>query len=274
LAEFLKNIKFRYLELANIRQFDEYSCVTDAVIMLKDILRLPDPLAAIFEKNRDLKLDKKMVKTITQKELDGLPNIINRLPEDLLKTAQNKKFLKDSDPNFQKILKTTKDQALTLDEKRQKHQIAKARIEIPKTPDRAQYVKDVKDANLFLYQKSKKYAEVICQYLELSEVNPGKSLEDIMDLILERERLKKAPEAAVAGGGGGEYMPQDEEMVGEMLDIEQSAAKGGKSGNISPEFSESFEAKDDDREKTPLPTPEQPLARRASGSSDKSDKSR
>lgn len=126
------------------RQADIYSCVTDAFVILKDLLRAD--LNIIF--NNKIELRPEIYKAFSEQV------IVFRMPELLLKTTQVSSYLEDSMANLNMII--GKNQK-TLEQKRKENTLIQYSYYYDSTVV-------VKSYNRFAVNKTKKYLQIIEQY--------------------------------------------------------------------------------------------------------------
>jgi hypothetical protein len=135
------------------RQADVGSCITDAIVILKDALRIPN-LSEIIE-------SKSFEHKEPEKPNDGRPKLelgealkqqnfrLFRMPEELLKTAQVSKFVDEAEPDFNKII-TKGDETL-----KQKRDQFRTTVSLNKRPEVEVGI------NRFLKDKGEKFADLL-----------------------------------------------------------------------------------------------------------------
>lgn len=147
---------FKFFLNDGTRQRDGISCTTDSILILKDALRIENLVETVKSKMSDGsttdKSDKSIREMLTMSRFPLPKEFFFSMPEDLLKTTQRETFIKDAKPDMSRLLTTTKDGKKTLTEKMAQHRVTLERYREP--------------TNLYLVEKSYKFARIICDHLK------------------------------------------------------------------------------------------------------------
>ena len=148
------------------RQADGTSCITDAICILKDALRM-EGLGSYLMQTKAVEDDAKKDETREAPRLffaTSKPDnfTVFRMPEELLKTAQREDFIEKSEADRKKMITKSND---TLDQKRYKDRATVAFNGKPFEPT---------GINRYLHEKSKRHAEYLDKILRgQGNDNPG-----------------------------------------------------------------------------------------------------
>lgn len=153
LSPSLANKNFKFFLNEGVRQRDGISCTTDSILILKDALRIENLVETVKSKMSDgSTVDKSILEMLRTSKFPLPEKLFFSMPEDLLKTAQRKTFITNVKPNMSRLLTTTKGGGKTLTEKMAQHRVT---LEGYREP-----------TNLYLVEKSYKFARIICDRLE------------------------------------------------------------------------------------------------------------
>lgn len=153
LASSLADKNFKFFLNEGIRQRDGISCTTDSILILKDALRIENLVETVKSKMSDgSTIDKSMREVLKVSRFPLPKEFFFSMPEDLLKTAQRKAFVDGAHPKEDELLTTTKGESKTFEQKMAQHRVTLGGYREP--------------TNLYLVEKSYKFARIICDHLE------------------------------------------------------------------------------------------------------------